>query len=155
MGEYPNPPGNPHWRKGIGGNPAGRPKGSKNRGFLSKAYIKVLGLPATEHLKEHYGLDDGDTVADAIATNVVGRALGFVKDDQICFIAIKELREATEGKIPEKAIVAGGNEELANLAAIMAGNPAKPDGEEEQEGGDQASDGDDSVTDITEENFHG
>lgn len=30
----PKPPGNPHWRKGVSGNPRGRAKGSRNKRSL-------------------------------------------------------------------------------------------------------------------------
>lgn len=130
------------WQPGQSGNPAGRPKGpSKN--LLSKAYKAILGNPLDEDLRQELGLPEGCTWADAIGYNVVKRALGKVPDEKICFRAITELRETTEGKTPEKVIAAGTNEELTALARIMQGEPAKPDGEEE-----------DDVTERSEADFH-
>lgn len=128
-------------------NPKGRPRGSKSNGMaLTKAYKERLLRPVSEALKQAHDLDDGATYADAIASNLVNKALGLVPDDKICFVAIKELRETTEGKTPEKAIVAGTNEELIALATIMNGSPAPPDGEE--------TDPEDQSTEDAEERFH-
>ena len=132
--------------KGVSFNPAGRPKGSRTIKYLSKAYKERLNFPVSQAVKERFGFQDGATYAEAIAANVVDRALGMVADEKICFVAIKELRETTEGKTPEKAIVAGTNEELVALANIMGGNPAPPDGEEVEE--------EDKETEDAEERFH-
>lgn len=132
--------------------PLGRPLGAKDTEFrrgskakiLSVAYKKILSQVISEDLKQEMQLEDGSTYAEAIASNVVRRALGKVKDDQICFRAITEIRETTEGKTAEKIIAAGTNEELTNLARIMQGEPATADGDESE----------DSATEDAEVDFH-
>lgn len=124
------------------GNANGRPRGpSKN--LLSSAYKAILGNKLDEDLRQKLNLPEGCTWADAIGFTVVKRAVGEVPDDKICFRAITELRETTEGKTPEKVIAAGSNEELTALAKIMQGEPAPPDGEEE-----------DKASEATEAAFH-
>lgn len=123
---------NPAWTKGMpSANPAGRPLGSKNKQkhLLSGAYKVILTKPLDEDTRAEFNMQEGDTWADLIAFTVAKRAIGKVPDDKICFRAITELRETTEGKTPEKVIAAGSNEELANLAKIMQGEPASTDEE--------------------------
>jgi hypothetical protein len=120
-------------------------KPSKGIGLLSKAYRAQLAKPVSEDLKQRMSLEAGDTYAVAIAKQVVDRAIGRVKDDEICFVAIKELRETTEGKTAEKVIAAGSNVELMELAKIMGGEPAPPD--DDLEG--------DEETEEVEADFHG
>jgi hypothetical protein len=120
----------------------------KNAFSLSRAYKMELGKPVSQAVKEKLSLEDGASYAEAIARQVVHKAIGMVKDDELDFCAIKELRETTEGKTADKIIAAGTNSELENLAKIMAGEPAKPDGEE-----DEATVGDDE-TESAEEAFH-
>jgi hypothetical protein len=115
-----------NWQKGK--------KPPKKRVLISTAYKKILGLPIPEDVKdafEKWGVDDDTTWAELIAFNVVRRSMGMVDDDKICFRAITELRETTEGKTPEKAISLGANLELLNLAQIMAGEPAAAGGDDE------------------------
>jgi len=127
---------NPNWVKGMpSANPLGRPKGSgAGRNLLSGAYKVILTKPLNEELKTEFHMEDGATWADLIAITVAKRAIGKVPDDKICFRAITELRETTEGKTPDKVIAAGSNEELANLAKIMQGNSAE---EEDEPSGDE------------------
>lgn len=106
-----------------------RGKDGKLKGFggklLSASYKAQLGQLVTEKVREELRLPMGSTWADAIAAQVVKRSIGLVSKEQVCFTAITELRETTEGKTAEK-IIAGGNEELAALARAIAGEPAPP-----------------------------
>lgn len=147
---------NPNWHKGmpspnptLNTDPSIVRRRGKNapRNLLSKAYKSILGNQVPEDLKQAMGLEDGSTFADAIGMNVVKRALGAVPDDKICFRAITELRETTEGKTPEKVIAAGTNVELQNLAAIIASGPA------DTEAADQNVE-DDKQTEDSEAAFH-
>lgn len=113
--------------------------------LLSAAYRQILGNACDEELKLELGLEDGATWAEVIGKQVVRRAVGKVPDDRICFRAITELRETTEGKTPEKVIAAGTNEELAALAKIMQGEPAPPDSDLTE---------DDQPTESSEAAFH-
>ena len=98
--------------------------------LLSGAYKEYLGALVTESVRKELKLPEGSTWADAIALQTVKRAVGLVAKENICFTAITELRESTEGKTPEKMAI-GGNSELAALAAAMAQPPAPlPGGED-------------------------
>lgn len=98
-----------------------RGKGTK---LLSAAYKAYLGTLVDEANRLTLKLPPGSTWSDAVALQTVKRAVGIIHKDNICFTAITELREATEGKIAEK-IVAAGNEELAALARAINGEPAQ------------------------------
>jgi hypothetical protein len=135
------------WQPGQSGNPSGARKGPRKNNLLSPAYKAILGDILDQETKEEFKMPDGSTWADLIAKHVVKRAVGKVPDEKICFRAITELRETTEGKTPEKVIAAGSNEELANLARIMQGDPAPPEG-------DEAVIQDDEVTENAEADFH-
>jgi uncharacterized protein (UPF0218 family) len=95
---------------------------SGGKKLLSAAYRDYLGALVTEELRQQLRLPEGSTWSDAIAFQTVKRAVGIVPKENICFTAITELREATEGKIAEK-LVATGNEELAALAAALSAPP--------------------------------
>ena len=108
---------------------------SEGQKLLSTAYRAFLGRLVPEETRQHLKLPEGATWADAIALQTVKRAVGLVSKEQICFTAITELRETTEGKNPER-IVTAGNEELAALAKVLAGPPADELGDGTQtEGG--------------------
>lgn len=98
---------------------SGRGAGSK---LLSSAYKEYLGRLVDEDTRVTQHLPMGTTWADFIAFQNVRRAVGLVSKEQICFTAITELRETTEGKTPERAVV-GGNEELAALARALSAEP--------------------------------
>jgi hypothetical protein len=110
---------------------SGRGAGSK---LLSAAYKEYLARLVDEQTRVEQHLPMGTTWADFIALQNVKRAVGLVSKEQICFTAITELRESTEGKTPERMAV-GGNEELAALArAINAPLEAVPEVSREEEG---------------------
>lgn len=94
---------------------SGRAAGAK---LLSSAYKGYLGALVDEDTRVTFHLPNGSTWADFIAFQTVKRAVGMVSKENICFTAITELRESTEGKTPERMAV-GGNEELAALAAAL------------------------------------
>lgn len=109
----------------------GRGAGAK---LLSSAYKEYLGRLVDEHTRVEQHLPQGTTWADFIAFQNVRRAVGLVSKENICFTAITELRESTEGKTPERVAV-GGNEELMALARAIAGDPVEsPDVPSENEG---------------------
>jgi hypothetical protein len=107
------------------------PKVFKSR-LISKAYQGYLGQLVPEHYLETMDLPEGSTWSDAIAQQVLKRSVGLVTEDNICFQAITELRETTEGKTPERQVV-GGNEELLALAHAIANGPASTESESESE----------------------
>jgi len=148
----------PEWKLGMKADgtppdtawkPGQRPMGAGRKpNLLSAAYKAQLAKPMSADLAQALGLPDEEehNYAEAIAHVVVHRAIGKVKDDQICFRAITELRETTEGKTPEKIIAAGTNEELVALATIMKGEPAPPDSDLME---------DDRSSESAEADFHG
>lgn len=110
-----------------------RNKNDKLKGFggklLSASYKAQLGTLVDEHTREQMKLPMGSTWADLIALQVAKRAVGLINKDQVCFTAITELRETTEGKTAERLVTAG-NEELTALARAISGDPAPVPGEE-------------------------
>jgi hypothetical protein len=99
----------------------------KFRGYgtklLSAGYKAALGDLVDEENRRIFKLPPGSTWSDAIALQACKRAVGIVSKEQICFTAITELREATEGKIADR-LVTNGNEELAALARALNEEPA-------------------------------
>jgi len=91
--------------------------------LLSTGYRAYLGRLVDEEHRQSLRLPEGATWADAIAYQTIKRAVGLISKENICFTAIQELRETTEGKNPER-IVTAGNEELAALAKVLSGGPA-------------------------------
>lgn len=106
-------------RRGKDGNLT-RGAGSK---LLSAGYREYLERLVPEEERTKLKLPEGSTWADAIAQQTIRRAVAIVGKDEICFTAITEIRETTEGKTAER-IVSAGNEELAALAAAINGPPA-------------------------------
>lgn len=82
---------------------------SGGKGKISEAYTMMLNEKVPDDLKHSLGVYDVDdaTWADVIAFQTVRRSVGLIDGDKICFTAITELRETTEGKTPEKSEVAG------------------------------------------------
>lgn len=115
------------WPEGTvkNGRDYGRKVGAK---LLSVGYREWLGRLVPESTRLEYKLPEGATWADAIAMQTIKRAVGLVSKENICFTAITELRESTEGKTAEK-IVTTGNEELAALAIALREPPVDPGGE--------------------------
>jgi hypothetical protein len=118
------------WYDGQPKKPIDRSK-SEGQKLLSTAYRAFLGRLVPEEQRLALKLPEGATWADAIAVQTIKRAVGLVGKEQICFTAITELRETTEGKNPERLVTAG-NEELAALAKVLAGPPALEDNTQEQ-----------------------
>jgi|SRR5882762_4756292 len=102
---------------------------AKERGggkkLLSAGYREYLGRLVPENIRQELKLGEGSTWADAISQQVMMRAVGQVSKENICFTAITEIRETTEGKTAER-IVATGNEELQALQRALVGEPAGP-----------------------------
>jgi hypothetical protein len=103
------------------GRDYGRSIGAK---LLSVGYREWLGRLVPEETRERMRLPEGSTWADAIALQTIKRAINIVGKEEICFTAITELRETTEGKTAER-IVTAGNEELAQLARCISEGPAQ------------------------------
>ena len=97
--------------------------------LLSEGYRNWLGRMVPADIQEQFGLPEGATWSDAIASQTIRRALALVGKDNICFTAITELRESTEGKTPEKVMVAQNTELLALAEAIRATPAAEPETE--------------------------
>ena len=101
--------------------------------LLSEGYRSWLGRLVPEDVREQFGLPEGATWSDAIAVQTVKRALALVGKDNICFTAITELRESTEGKTPERVMVAQNTELMALAAAINQAPADDPDKPKEEE----------------------
>jgi hypothetical protein len=91
--------------------------------LLSAGYREWLSRLVPEERRAALKLPEGATWIDAISQQLVLRAVGMVGKENICFTAITELRETTEGKTADK-IISTGNEELAALAQAISGPPA-------------------------------
>ena len=79
--------------------------------IISEAYTTYLkqAIPEEDCLK--LGIQEDMigkiTWSDMISIQTMRRSLGLVNSDKICFEAITELREVTEGKVPEKSEFTG------------------------------------------------
>lgn len=100
--------------------------------LLSEGYRSWLGRMVPKEIQEQFGLPEAATWADAIALQTVKRAVALVSKEQVCFTAITELRESTEGKTPERVMVAQNTELMALAAAINQAPAPEPEQEEER-----------------------
>jgi hypothetical protein len=94
------------FQPGKSGNPSGRPKGSGTK-KISEAYTAYLEQKMPDDECRQLNFEPGTTWADALAIQTMRRSLGLVDANGICFTAITELRETTEGKTPDKAELTG------------------------------------------------
>jgi hypothetical protein len=111
------------WKPGQSGNPHGRPK----KKLLSDAYSVHLNARVPREIAKALGCPENWSWADAIANQVLKKAVGQVSDKDINFTAITELRESTEGKTPERVAIGQGNEELTALARAISDGPIDND----------------------------
>lgn len=91
-------------------NPHGRPRGAMNCSKISEAYRIGLTEPLPEDVRLALGIDDEEmTWAGAIAIQQMRRAVGLTtnKTTEVKETAVMELREVTEGKIPERSELGG------------------------------------------------
>lgn len=107
------------WKPGQSGNPAGPPK----RKLLSDTYKVHLESRVPKEIAKALGCPENWSWADAIANQVLKKAVGQISDKDISFTAITELRESTEGKTPERVAIGQGNEELTALARAISDGP--------------------------------
>ena len=105
----------PPWKKGEASpNPGGRPK----RLPLSDTYVQIASQPIQESIRkilwrEGLTLRDGATFAEAASLAVWMRAIS--GDVQAC----RELREAMEGKAPQRFEVFGADGKPVKVQASM------------------------------------
>lgn len=83
------------WPKGVSGNVGGRPK----KRPISERYAIVAEIPLPEHIRRRMGLSPGATYAHAGA---LGIFLAAIKGRPG---AAREIREAIEGKAPQRVDV--------------------------------------------------
>jgi hypothetical protein len=87
--------GNPYgFKKGQSGNPSGRPKGSGTK-VVSEAYRIQLGRSVPASVARALGFDGSITWAEAMACGMIQAASRGEAS------AAKEVREVTEGRLPE------------------------------------------------------
>lgn len=94
------------FQKGKSGNPNGRPKGSGSK-LVSKAYEAILNQEVPDWVKEKLEIDGKATWSDVIGIQLVKKAAGLPAE--VNFTAITELREVTEGKVPDSHELSGPN----------------------------------------------
>lgn len=120
--------------KGQSGNPGGRPKGSGSK-KISEAYTAILEQKIPEDVAEKLGLEGDVTWADAIAIQTAKNSVGLTA--VINHTSVTELREVTEGKLPEKTEMsgAGGTPLTAPTFAVnfVKAKDGKPAPKEEQD----------------------
>jgi hypothetical protein len=86
------------------GNATGRPKGSGSK-LISQAYEAILHQEIPDWVKEKLEVDGKVTWSDLIGIQLVKKAAGL--KSEINFNAITELREVTEGKLPDSHELTG------------------------------------------------
>jgi hypothetical protein len=100
----------PHqFKPGQSGNPGGRPKGS-GKVRISDAYASVMASQMPDEFKIAIGVDPQEsfTWAEGMALQLLKKAIN-ADSCKPSFKAIQELREVTEGKLPDKNEFAGPN----------------------------------------------
>lgn len=97
------------FKPGVSGNPGGRPKGT-GKIRISDAYAGVMAQDASEDIKIAMGLDPNEkfTYAECVALQMIRKSLN-TESCKPSFKAVQELREVTEGKLPEKSELGGPN----------------------------------------------
>lgn len=83
----------PPWKPGESGNPSGRPK----RVYISEIYADLLVTPLPEEIRRKLKRSEGITFAEALALSVLENAVSG------SLAAVREVREATEGKTSERS----------------------------------------------------
>ena len=91
--------------------------------LLSDAYRVHLSAQIPYEVAIALGIPKEWKWADAIASQVLKKAVGQVSDKEINFIAITELRESTEGKNVERPSLGQSNTELTALMSAIAAGP--------------------------------
>lgn len=97
------------YKPGQSGNPSGRPRGT-GQSKLSKAYDVVLGQKVPKEILALYGVEDM-TWAEVIARGMASKAA--TGDTP----AAKEIREVTEGRLPESVNMTGSIDYTAGQGA--------------------------------------
>lgn len=113
------------WKPGQRGCDTTGMKYKKRATKLSEAYTIALNTRVPPEIAKALNVPEDTLWSEAIAMQVLKKSVGQIKDSEICFTAITELRESTEGKTPERMAIGGGNAELDALAKAIAGGPAK------------------------------
>lgn len=96
------PPGLVMWKPGQSGNPAGRPKGSKNRSVIAKAVLHmkvrdIYGQQFVENLKVKYpALTDNVTIEELGTLAIANKMI--IEEDTVAY---KELMDSAYGKSKE------------------------------------------------------
>jgi hypothetical protein len=109
------------WKPGQVANPYGS-NGKKPR-LLSDAYRIHLSARVPKEVAKALGIPDTWKWADAIASQILKKAVGQVSDKEINFTAITELRESTEGRNVERPSLGQSNTELTALMSAIAAGP--------------------------------
>jgi len=101
-----NPKGTPRnlkpFPRGVSGNPGGRPK----KRPISDRYAELTEVLLPERDRIKHGLPKGATYGDALALSVFKAALKGRTD------AAREIREAIEGKAPQRIEAGPGSQEV-------------------------------------------